>query len=158
MTKTTKKRNPDCCSGKNGKKARPLSSSIWILRMRSSDRVNRDICFFFFFSFFVSPLSPLYSRWNIKEQIVSSSLSRIRYFDAFILIPNLIFLLFLIIKWSRTRTKLNPGKPLLFTVCCLICTVSLVNISRCIYAMIFADQRSTVKTIILKVKEKRERE
>jgi len=82
------------------------------------------------------------------EKILSST---IRYFDTIILIPNLLFLLFLIIKWFHTRAKLNSSKPLLFTVCCLIFTVSFVNILRCLYAMSFADQRSSVKTIILKI-------
>ncbi|CAF4575814.1 unnamed protein product, partial [Rotaria sp. Silwood2] len=75
----------------------------------------------------------------------------IRYFDFIILIPNLIFLLFLIIKWNHTRTKLNSSKPLLFTVSCLIFIVSFVNIIRCLYAMIFAEQTSYAKGIILKI-------
>jgi len=76
---------------------------------------------------------------------------RIHYFDAIILIPNLIFLVLLIIKWHRTRAKLNSSKPLLLSVCCLILIVSFVNILRCLFAMIFSDQRSSVKTILLKI-------
>ncbi|CAF1152051.1 unnamed protein product [Rotaria sordida] len=75
----------------------------------------------------------------------------VRYFDLIILIPNLIFLLFLIIKWYHTRTKLNFNKPLLFTVSCLIFIVSFVNIIRCLYSMIFAEQTLYAIGIILKI-------
>ncbi len=98
-----------------------------------------------------------YSEHKKKElfQYYFFFLFRIRYFDAIILLPNLVFLFFLLIKWYHTRAKLNSTKPLLFTVCCLILTVSFVNILRCFYAMIFGDERSTVKIVILKVNIKR---
>ena len=72
---------------------------------------------------------------------------RIRYFDVCILIPNLIFLLFLVIKWIRTRTKLNLNKPLLLSVTCLLLLITLTNILRCLFVMIFPDQEIIVKVI-----------
>jgi hypothetical protein len=81
-------------------------------------------------------------------------LHRIRYFDVLILIPNLIFLLFIIIKWIQTRTKLNPNKPLLLSVTCLLLLITLTNILRCLFVMIFPDQAFHAQEIIVKVYRK----
>lgn len=78
-------------------------------------------------------------------------LIRIRYFDVLILIPNLIFLLFLIIKWIRTRSKLNIHKPLLLTVTCLLLIITFANILRCLFVMIFPDHKFKAQEIIVKV-------
>ncbi|CAF2523748.1 unnamed protein product [Rotaria sp. Silwood2] len=82
------------------------------------------------------------------EKILSS---HILYFDALILIPNLIFLLFIIIKWIRTRTKLNTNKPLLLSVTCLLLLVTLSNILRCVFVMTFPDNAFTSQEIIVKI-------
>ncbi|CAF3394625.1 unnamed protein product [Rotaria sp. Silwood1] len=82
------------------------------------------------------------------EKILSS---QIRYFDVLILIPNLIFLLFIIIKWIRRRTKLNTNKPLLLSVTCLLLFVTLSNISRCLFVMIFPDNAFHGQEIIVKI-------
>jgi hypothetical protein len=95
------------------------------------------------------PILPQPICFRFRMETILST--KIRYFDAIILLPNLIFFSFLIIKWHYTRAKLNLSKPLLLTVCCLILTVSFVNILRCFYAMIFADQKSLVKTNIHKI-------
>ena len=91
---------------------------------------------------------------NRKRNMFYSWICRIRYFDTIIFIPNLIFLLFILVKWLHTRAKLNSSKPLLLSVCCLILTVSLINILRCLFSMIFHDAQSHVKGIILKVSRK----
>ncbi|CAF3397882.1 unnamed protein product [Rotaria socialis] len=82
------------------------------------------------------------------EKILSS---QIRYFDMLILIPNLIFLLFLIIKWIRTRSKLNTHKPLLLTVACLLLLITFANILRCLFVMIFPDHKFKAQEIIVKI-------
>ena len=81
-------------------------------------------------------------------------LLRIRYFDLIILIPNVIFLLFIIIKWIRTRTKLNTNKPLLLSVTCLLLLIALTNILRCAFVMIFPDQAFHAQETIVKVIER----
>ncbi|CAF1036119.1 unnamed protein product [Rotaria sordida] len=82
------------------------------------------------------------------EKILSS---QIRYFDVIILIPNLIFLLFIIIKWILTRTKININKPLLLSVTCLLLLITLSNILRCLFVMIFPDNVFNAQEIIVKV-------
>ncbi len=75
----------------------------------------------------------------------------IRYFDLFIFIPNLIFLLFLLLKWIQSRSKLNPNKPLILTVTCLLLAITLTNLLRCTFVMIFSDQSFHAQEIIVKV-------
>ncbi|CAF3483260.1 unnamed protein product [Adineta steineri] len=82
------------------------------------------------------------------EKILSS---KIRYFDVIILIPNLIFLFFIIIKWIRKRTKLNTNKPLLLSITCLLLSVILTNILRCLFVMIFSNQSFHAQEIIVKI-------
>lgn len=83
-----------------------------------------------------------------KNIISFSSHCSVRYFDVIILIPNVIFLGFLLFKWYSTRNKLNSSKPLLLTVWWLIILVSLVNIIRCLYAMIFTDRSSVILKVL----------
>ncbi|CAF1031251.1 unnamed protein product [Adineta ricciae] len=78
-------------------------------------------------------------------------LSKIRYFDVIILIPNVVFLLFLIIKWIRTRTKLNTHQPLLFSVTCLLVLITLSNLTRCVFVMIFPEQAFSMQEILAKI-------
>lgn len=76
---------------------------------------------------------------------------RIRYFDVLILLANVIFLLLIVVKWFRARSKLNPSKPLLFSVTCLIVAITLANIFRCVFAMVFPIQAFPAQELILKV-------
>ena len=88
------------------------------------------------------------------DNAISICLLRIRYFDVVILIPNLIFLLFVLLKWLRTKTKLNTNKPLLFSVTCLIVAVALSNVCRCLFAIVFPEQAYYAQEIILKVRHR----
>lgn len=86
--------------------------------------------------------------WKKKKKHFFSSRFSVRYFDVIILIPNAIFLGFLLFKWYSTRNKLNSSKPLLLTVWWLIVLISLVNIIRCLYAMIFTDRSSVILKVL----------
>lgn len=85
-------------------------------------------------------------KWKIRYFFL-----RIRYFDVSILVANVLFLLFILIRWIRSRTKLNPSKPLLFSVSCLILAISLVNILRCSLSMVFSNRTLVVHEILFKV-------
>ena len=65
------------------------------------------------------------------------------------LIPNLIFLLFILIKWIQRRKKLNPHRPLLFTITSLLVFLTVTIISRCVLTMIMPDQEISVKILWL---------
>ncbi|UMM27317.1 hypothetical protein L5515_010660 [Caenorhabditis briggsae] len=61
---------------------------------------------------------------------------RIRYWDAAILIPNLLFLLFLFLKCTSVIRKLQTGNsPVLRAFTLLVYVSTLVNIIRCVYSM-----------------------
>ncbi|EGT41138.1 hypothetical protein CAEBREN_13060 [Caenorhabditis brenneri] len=61
---------------------------------------------------------------------------RTRYWDAAILLPNLLFLLFLILKCGSVIRKLQAGNsPVLRAFTLLVYVSTLVNIIRCIYSM-----------------------
>lgn len=76
----------------------------------------------------MSPCSP--------NLLIIPSDSRIRYWDAAILIPNLFFLLFLILKCGSVFRKLRTGNsPVLRAFTLLVYLSTLVNIIRCAYSM-----------------------
>jgi hypothetical protein len=76
---------------------------------------------------------------------------RIRYFDVAIVLINTIFLVFLLVKWFRWRNKVNRSKPLLFSLTCLIFTVTFVNVCRCLFAIVCPEQAFADQEIVLKV-------
>ena len=71
------------------------------------------------------------------------------------LIPDLIFLLFIVIKWVQARRQINTNKPLLMSITCLLLTVTLVNILRCLFVMIFPDPAFHSQEIITKVNKRK---
>lgn len=78
-------------------------------------------------------------------------LLRIRYFDVFICSGNILFLLFLLIKSFRSRKKLTPNKPLLFSVICLLVLVTSTSLVRCVYTILFPHHAFADREIFLKI-------
>uniref|UniRef100_T1IHL4 Transmembrane protein adipocyte-associated 1 homolog n=1 Tax=Strigamia maritima TaxID=126957 RepID=T1IHL4_STRMM len=62
--------------------------------------------------------------------------SRVRIWDLCILIPNLIFMLFLAARFNRARLKLRAtGFPTFFTVYTLVIVNTVISVVRCLVAM-----------------------
>jgi hypothetical protein len=69
----------------------------------------------------------------LVEHIAETS---IRYWDALILVPNLIFMLFLILKLGRMRQKLRHSKsPVFCAFFALVYLTTILNVVRCLTSM-----------------------
>ncbi|XP_072025254.1 transmembrane protein adipocyte-associated 1 homolog [Amphiura filiformis] len=62
--------------------------------------------------------------------------SQVRIWDLALLVPNLLFLLFLIIKSKVAITKLRQSnRPIFFTFYALVCTVAIISVARDVVSM-----------------------
>ncbi|KAG1706620.1 Transmembrane protein adipocyte-associated 1 [Nymphon striatum] len=72
----------------------------------------------------------------ILALFANAHFSRVRIWDLIILIPNLIFFLFLLIRFNRTRLKLRAtSSPIFLTFYGLILTNAVISLIRCGVAM-----------------------
>lgn len=61
---------------------------------------------------------------------------RVRIWDVIIMIPNVLFLLFLAIRFNRARLKLRAtNSPIFMTVYCLVIGNIIISVIRCIVSM-----------------------
>uniref|UniRef100_A0A8R1HK76 Transmembrane protein adipocyte-associated 1 homolog n=5 Tax=Caenorhabditis japonica TaxID=281687 RepID=A0A8R1HK76_CAEJA len=75
-------------------------------------------------------------------------LRRIRYWDLSILVPNLLFLLFLILKCGNVIRKVRTGNsPVLRAFTLLVYVSTLVNIVRCVYSMTLSMTEGLEETV-----------
>jgi len=89
---------------------------------------------------------------SLTHSLISNkSLFRIRYFDLLILIPNVLMFCFLILKCFQKRNKLTFNKPLTLTIYSLIIGITITNIIRCTFVMIYAEQGDHKQELIAKV-------
>lgn len=83
--------------------------------------------------------------------------SRVRYWDLALLIPNVLFMLFLILRSKIATLKLRQSnRPILFTFYALVITVTTTSITRAVVSMIvdaeseFGDVIDTILWIVVK--------